>query len=111
MTEFQQKQFLTEYAKFYDVEEKTTQKLDFNKLYQASRENKGLVNPVNIPDHLKKDTDFKKHHRAFFDCSQADTQSQYNRHNEKFYNDDPEKHKTLGSAFIDIQTSVEVEKS
>jgi len=42
MPEHEQKKFLADMAQFYNVEERKVQKLDFNKLYQASREGKGV---------------------------------------------------------------------
>jgi hypothetical protein len=40
--------------------------LDFNKLYQASRDGKGLQNPLNIPSEIKKHPDFNKNTRKFY---------------------------------------------
>ena len=46
--------------------------MDFNKLYQASRE-KGLTQPLNMPPEVKKHPDFSKNVKGFFGVKNDDT--------------------------------------
>jgi hypothetical protein len=86
MPEHKQKEFIKDLAKFYNMEEKKLQKLDFNKLYQASRETKGMVNPLNVPSEVKNHPDFTKNVKGFCGLKQNDdTESNYNRNINKFY--------------------------
>ena len=82
-------------------------------MYQASKEGRGLSQPLNLPTEVKNHPDFNKNHRKFFGIDKADTASEWNRNVNKFFNAaGQEKPKnataTLGEKFINVQTNVEV---
>ena len=106
MSDYKKEQFKEDYVKFYGLDEKQATKLDFNKLYQASRE-RGLTQPVNIPDEIKKHPDFKKNTKMFYGLQQSDTQSEWDRNANKFFAGNSEQ---VGNKFMNVQTNVEVNK-
>lgn len=67
LPEHKQAQFKQSYGEFYGVSKNESTALDYNKLYQASRENKVKEDGyANIPDHLKNDPGFKTDAKKFF---------------------------------------------
>lgn len=72
MSEYKQKEFLKEYAVFFAIDEKQAAKIDFNKLYQASRGEKGIQQPHNIPSEIKNHPDFGHNQKVFFGVPGAD---------------------------------------
>ena len=80
MSEHKLNEFVNDYAKFYDVEQKQAQKLDTNKLYQASRGDKGFYNPTS---NANNGPDLSSHSKTFFGGMQEDTESYQNRNNQK----------------------------
>jgi hypothetical protein len=67
------------------LNDKEASKLDYNKLYQASRDQRGLSQPINLPSDIKTHPDFNKHHRKFYGIDKADTASEWNRNVGKFF--------------------------
>jgi hypothetical protein len=92
------------------VDTSAAQKLDYNKLYQASVRNKGLQGPLPMPDHMKKHPDFHKHVRVFFEVSESETSSQFGRNQGKFFAEEDKMYKQIGENFMNLQTSVQVNK-
>ncbi|CDW78556.1 UNKNOWN [Stylonychia lemnae] len=117
--EYKQEKFKEDYIKFYGVDERQAQKLDFNKLYQASKEGRGITQPVLLPSEVKGHPDFNKNHRKFYGIDNADTKSEFNRNAAKFYGDDPNRtqpklvntNNTIGDKFLNVQTNIEVNPS
>ncbi len=84
MPEHRQVEFKKNYAEFYGVNQRDTQKMDYNKLYQASRENR-VIQPT-IPEQVKAHPDFKHNQKKFWGVdSVSDTSSSYNRAVNKFF--------------------------
>ncbi len=88
MADYEKEKFKEDYAKFYGINDRDAQKIDFNKLYQASKESRGISQPVNIPSEIKNHPDFKKNQKKFFGLEVSDTQSEYNRNAAKFFGAD-----------------------
>jgi len=81
LPEHKQTQFKQSYGEFYGVGKQDAAKLDYNKLYQASRDNKAKEDPLaKVPDQVKQDATFKADMKKFFDVKQSDTSSVY-KHN------------------------------
>ena len=70
MPEHKQKAFKQDYANFYDLSTQEASKLDYNKLYAASRDVKpAKEDPLkNLPSETKEHPDFKGNTKKFFDC-------------------------------------------
>ena len=109
MPEYKKDQFKEDHAKFYGVDPRDSQKLDFNKLYQATKESRGISQPLNIPAEIKNHPDFKKNQKKFFGLEPSDTHSEYNRNAGKFFgataNDG-----SLQDKFMNIQGNIQVNK-
>jgi hypothetical protein len=110
-TDFAKQKFKEDYAKFYGIDSKTAQKMDFNKLYQASRDSRGMSVPLNIPSEIKNHPTFSKNTKLFYGEQVSDTKSEYDRNAVKFFGDSQGKAATLGDGFMKVQTSVEVNKN
>jgi hypothetical protein len=83
--EHKQKPMMESYAKFYGVEgDAKVNKLSYNKLYQASRE-QGKGNNVDVPQTMKNDPAYKQAAKKFFQNEVSDTASAYNLNTGKFF--------------------------
>lgn len=83
--------------------------MDYNKLYQASRDNnKGMQLADNIPPEIKNHPDFKKNMRKFLDIKSdtQDIQSEYQKNVNKFFNEDQSQ--VGNDRFTQLQNNVEV---
>jgi hypothetical protein len=85
--------------------------MDFNKLYAAARETRGMTVPSNIPSEIKNSPTFKKNTKLFYGEQVSDTKSEYDRNAVKFFGDSNTKAATLGDSFMKVQTNVEVNKN
>lgn len=110
LPEHKQKQFKQDYGVFFGVEERDAAKLDYNKLYQASREvPKGQGQGVMAAQ--MKDSKFAKDSKVFFGGDADDSKSAYGRAANAFYDQgagaarmDPQK--TLGGKFENVQDRI-----
>ena len=68
---------------------------------------RGLQQPVNVPDEVKKHPDWNKNTKRFFGVQGgSDTQSEWDRNVKKFF--DNETGEKVGDKFLNVQTNVEV---
>lgn len=105
MPEHKQKAFKENYGKFYGVDEGESVKIDYNKLYQASREAPKVM--PNMPDNSK----FKRDMKVFFAGEASETQSNLGHATQKFFADTCNSAKgnplaRLGEKFQRVQDSV-----
>ena len=115
LPEHQQASFKQSYGDFFGVSKKESAKIDYNKLYQASRDNKVKEDPLaKVPDHIKQDPAFKADTKHFFDVKQSETSSVYNNNTAKFFGVDKnaptqrvDPTKTLGNKFQNVQSNVQ----
>jgi hypothetical protein len=70
LPEHKQKAFKQDYAKFYDLNQQEASKLDYNKLFAASRDVKPVKeDPMkNLPSETRQHPDFKSNTKKFFDA-------------------------------------------
>lgn len=86
LPEFKQKDFKDSYGNFYGMEPKEVAKLDYNKLYQASRADGQNQEPSSaLKADLKNDKDFNRNKKVFFEGKVSDTESVYNAATAKFF--------------------------
>ena len=84
--EFKEKQFKESYGNFYGMDNREVSKLDYNKLYQASRADGGKQDGgSNLKPELKEDAAFKRNKKVFFEGKVSDTESMYNANTAKFF--------------------------
>ena len=84
--EFKEKQFKESYGNFYDMGTREVSKLDYNKLYQASRGEGGKQDGgAKIKAEIKDDPTFKRNKKVFFEGKVSDTESVYNANTAKFF--------------------------
>ena len=76
--EYKQKDFKESYGNFYGMEPREVAKLDYNKLYQASRADGIKDEVVASKPGLKNDKDFNRNRKVFFEGRVSDTESVYN---------------------------------
>ena len=110
LPEHKQKQFMVDYGAFYGVEDRDAAKLDYNKLYQASREAPKDAGLGAVPKDMRTNSQFVKNSKVFFAGEASETASQYDRAVAGFFADsghgkvDPTK--VLGGKFNDVQERI-----
>ena len=79
--EFKEKEFKESYGAFYNIDQKAAIKLDYNKLYLASRAdgpNKASGQEGVLKKEVENDRDFKRSKKVFFEGKVSDTESVFN---------------------------------
>jgi hypothetical protein len=61
--------------------------MDFNKLYQAARDTRGMTVPHNIPSEIKNHPTFTRNTKLFYGENVSDTKSEFDRNAVKFFGD------------------------
>ena len=111
MPEHKQKAFKQDYGNFYELSQQEASKLDYNKLYAASRDVKpAKEDPLkNLPNETKQPADFKSNTKKFFDVKQSETSSVYKADQGRFFAVDSQKNhekvtqeNTIGEKFNNI---------
>lgn len=103
-------------SQFFGLDPKETAKLDYNKLYQASRESNGKrLHPDQIPAEVKAHPEFKQNMKKFYGVEQSETQSNYNNAANRFYDVTDHKERlnpknTINEKFQNVQDNVEINK-
>ena len=111
LPEHKQKNFKQDYGAFFGVEDRDTAKLDYNKLYQASREAPKGSGATGIPKEMKNNSMFAKDSKVFFGGEASETNSNYGRAAQAFYGNNgvqagADASKTLGGKFESIQDRI-----
>ena len=89
------------------MEGREVSKLDYNKLYQASRADGGKQDGgSNIKPELKEDAAFKKNKKVFFEGKVSDTESMYNANAAKFFAANDQKKIDVGDKFNALQNEI-----
>ena len=106
--EFKEKQFKESYGNFYGIDNREASKLDYNKLYQASRADGGKQDAggASIKPELKDDAAFKKNKKVFFEGRVSDTESVYNANTAKFFAANDQKKIDVGDKFVALQNEI-----
>ena len=85
LPEHKQKSFKNSYGAFYGVEERDATKLDYNKLYQASREAPKGTGMAGIPKNMQESSKFAKDTKLFFNGEASETASAYDKAVQGFF--------------------------
>lgn len=97
--EYKQKDFKESYGNFYGMEPREVAKLDYNKLYQASRADGIKDELASQKLDLKNDKDFNRNRKVFFEGRVSDTESVYNAATAKFFGANDQKKVEVGDKF------------
>lgn len=107
--EFKEQAFKESYGKFYDMNTRDAAKLDYNKLYAASRAdgpNKKQDSPSSLNPALANDSDFKHNKKVFFEGKVSDTESVYNANTAKFFGANDATKTNVGGKFGAVQAKI-----
>ena len=101
LPEHKQKAFKDSYGAFYGVEDREAAKLDYNKLYQASREMPKASGMEKVPKGMQEDSKFKRDTKMFFNGEVSETASAFDKAAMGFFGGEsgegrPDAAKTLG---------------
>ena len=109
--EFKEKQFKESYGNFYGMDNREVSKLDYNKLYQASRADGGKQDGgSNLKPELKEDAAFKRNKKVFFEGKYSDTESVYNANTAKFFAANDQNKPDVGDKFAALQNQMDPKK-
>ena len=91
---------------------KEVSKLDYNKLYQASRADAGAKGDpaANVKPELKNDKAFNHNKKVFFQGQVSDTESVFNANTAKFFAANEPKQTDCGDKFGALQAEISPEK-
>ena len=92
------------------MEPREVAKLDYNKLYQASRADGQKDDPSSTLKDMKNDKDFNRNKKVFFEGKVSETESVYNAATAKFFGANDQKKAEVGDKFGAVQATVDPQR-